>query len=91
MSHFHSLTTASAACISLNDRFSLTACLTQYYQNGKENITMKEIKRRDRKKSVTVAMINVVNNIRKTHIVLRTSLIFFPPEEGIVVDAVLTS
>lgn len=90
MSHFHSLTTASAACISLNDRFSLTAWLTQYYQNGKENITMKEIKRRDRKKSVTVAMINV-NNIRKTHIVLRTSVIFFPPEEGMVVDAVLTS
>lgn len=90
MSHFHSLTTASAACISLNDRFSLTAWLTQYYQNGKENITMKKIKRRDRKKSVTVAMINV-NNIRKTHIVLRTSVIFFPPEEGMVVDAVLTS
>lgn len=64
--HFYSLTTPSAACISLNDGFSLTSWLTQYYQNGKENITMKEIKRRDRKKSVTVAMINV-NNIRKTY------------------------
>lgn len=37
VSHFHSLTTPSAACISLNDGFSLTAWLTQYYQNGKEN------------------------------------------------------
>lgn len=35
--HFYSLTTPSAACISLNDGFSLTAWLTQYYQNGKEN------------------------------------------------------